>query len=115
MGLLKLKANPDLNRKAKNEAKRLAEILSRKLKVQRIILFGSAVEGSFTPDSDLDILLVFANHEDLENSKTLLYGKPLSSFAVDFILKTEKEYNLRKDVGGVCFIASREGLDLYGG
>jgi predicted nucleotidyltransferase len=80
----------------------------------RIILFGSAVDGNFREGSDLDILLIFEtlNQLQLSRKKIRQAGKLCDFTTVDLIFVTLENYNNKKDLGGICFVAEHEGSDL---
>ncbi len=66
--------------------------LARKLKPEKIILFGSYAYGNPTPDSDVDLLIVMdvsgREKEMYRAASLLLYPRP---FPVDIVFKTPKE------------------------
>ena len=81
----------------------------------RIILFGSAARGEFTPDSDLDILVVMPEGtRRLETTQALhlgLFGIPVS---VDFLVATPADLEKhRENVGLIYRTILREGKELY--
>jgi len=94
------------------EAKRLIDALSQEGLVLEAYLFGSAVHGPFTEDSDLDILIVTHDETSIKSLQKQVYRPRFSNFAVDWIFKTKTNFNEKKDLGGVCFIATREGIKL---
>lgn len=114
MSLAKLimKHSNHLQTQGQAEAKRLIETLSKDGLVVEAYLFGSAVHGPFTEDSDLDILVVTHDDSSIKSLQKLVYGPRFSTFAVDWIFKTKPSFDERKDLGGVCFIATREGIKL---
>ena len=83
---------------------------------ERIILFGSAARGEFTPDSDADFLIV--------KKDTPVYGadriRELSrlierNIAVDFLIYRPEELNQRMEMGDPFLKAVlEEGKVLYG-
>jgi predicted nucleotidyltransferase len=75
-------------------------------------LFGSAVEGVFTPDSDLDILIVAEDEEAIKKLKKEVYKPRFSDIAIDWIFKTKQSFLERKNYGGVCFVAFHSGKKL---
>ena len=87
-----------------------------KYRPERIILFGSAARGEFTPDSDADFLIV--------KKDTPLYGadriRELSrlierNIAVDFLIYRPEELNQRMEMGDPFLKAVlKEGKVLYG-
>ena len=87
-----------------------------KYRPEKIILFGSAAKGEFTPDSDADFLIV--------KKETPLYGadriRELSrlierNIAVDFLIYRPEELNQRMEMGDPFLKAVlEEGKVLYG-
>jgi predicted nucleotidyltransferase len=87
-----------------------------KYRPERIILFGSAARGEFTPDSDADFLIV--------KKDTPLYGadriRELSrlierNIAIDFVIYRPEELNQRMEMGDPFLKAVlKEGKVLYG-
>ena len=87
-----------------------------KYRPEKIILFGSAAKGAFTPDSDADFLIV--------KKETPLYGadriRELSrlierNIAVDFLIYRPEELNQRMEMGDPFLKAVlEEGKVLYG-
>lgn len=81
----------------------------------KIILFGSAAQGAMTDQSDIDLIVIFENQEDLKLINKKLYKfKPKSEWPLDILLytRTQFELNLKKG-GGVCWLANNEGKIIY--
>jgi predicted nucleotidyltransferase len=68
------------------------ERIVKKIKPEKIILFGSYANGNPTPDSDVDLFVVINSNNDhkthYRNISMLLYPR---EFPVDIIVKTPKE------------------------
>lgn len=81
---------------------------------KRIILFGSAAEGRFVEGSDIDLILIFSDMESLLTGRKAIRSMGLlnKSIPVDLVFVTQDHYDLKKDLGGVCFIGEHEGRDL---
>ena len=47
-----------LDKKIRKEIEYISEQIAKKYKPQKIILFGSAARGEYTPDSDLDFFII---------------------------------------------------------
>lgn len=77
-------------------------------------MFGSGARGELTPDSDLDILVVLKNIEDMKAAYKVVGQNLFSPIAVDWIFKDAKSFEERKDFGGVCFEAFHHGVQIYG-
>ena len=67
----------------------------------------------FNANSDIDLLLVVKDGSDLIALNRELYSRRWSKISLDFIFKTESEFNRRKELGGVCFVAFNEGKLIY--
>lgn len=89
--------------------------LIQKYKPDRIILFGSAIKGQMSPDSDLDFLLVKDDNKSPHDRMVEVYKKINKNIAADFIVYTPKELAERIRMGDP-FIKSilSEGKVLYG-
>lgn len=114
MSLLKLSPNFKPAFDGPKEASKLVSKLLKELPVVKVFLFGSSAEKKNTSDSDLDILVVVPNKSDVMDYYKVVNAPFFSPIATDWIFKTEDEFLTRKDLGGVCFIASRHGVLLYG-
>lgn len=82
---------------------------------QKIILFGSYVNGNPTEDSDLDFLIIKDSTlpSYMQNRKL---RKLLSDLRipVDIIVKTSKEFELYKDIiGTIIYPANKFGKVIY--
>jgi predicted nucleotidyltransferase len=75
---------PELNRDQKEAINRYLEILNQIYRehISRVILFGSVARGDYSPESDIDLLIVTANGEN--NLKD-----QISMASFDIILETE--------------------------
>ncbi len=99
-----------------NEIKDITDQIVAKYNPEKIILFGSAARGNFTPDSDLDLLIIKKN--------TPLYGidrmRELrrmikKKIAADFLIYRPEEIASRLKLGDPFIKAIlAEGRVLYG-
>ena len=98
--------------------KKSIEALGEKL--NRIVLYGSYARGDFTPESDIDVMiLIDCKHEELPN-----YRKQISKIAseisldddVELSLVLEDIYTYDKWLDTLVFYQNvkKEGLVLYG-
>ncbi len=89
--------------------------LIQKYKPVKIILFGSAVTESMTPDSDLDFLLVKDDNKPRHDRMVEVYRLVDKDIAADFLVYTPKELATRLKMGDP-FVKSvlNEGKVLYG-
>lgn len=96
-----------------HEAQRIVALIAGSKPI-KIILFGSAAENKMTDQSDFDYLVIHSNHEAIKRAQhNLRPYYPLSKYPVDIIWVTETEFKTKCDVGGICFVAAREGKVLY--
>lgn len=112
MSLLKLAPDSNGNRLAQEKASEILDSMASQHLVLGAYLFGSAVDGVFTPDSDLDILVVTKDENAIKQLQREVYRPRFADIAIDWIFKTEASFNERKDFGGVCFIAFHNGKKL---
>src|SRR4030067_2096663 len=74
----------ELNRNQKEAIARYLEILSQiyREQISKVILFGSVARGDFSPESDIDLLIVTANGEQSLKDE-------ISMACFDIMLETE--------------------------
>jgi predicted nucleotidyltransferase len=75
-------------------------------------LFGSAANGNFTSDSDLDFIIVAKNQAANKQLQNEVYSPRFTDIAIDWIFKTKESFDKRKNFGGVCFDAFHSGMRL---
>lgn len=112
MGLLKLSKKKLIDFDPIEKARGLISKLSTQVKIEEAYLFGSGVNGKMTPDSDLDILVVFSDQPKVKLAYGVVSKPYFSDIAVDWIFKTKKDFQGRKEIGGVCFEAFHHGVKL---
>ncbi|MEI8027979.1 MAG: nucleotidyltransferase domain-containing protein [Pseudomonadota bacterium] len=79
-----------------------------------VIVFGSAARYELTTASDVDVVIVFPNVEDLKSAKKNLYARSGElTFPLDFILVDQQTYDSKSLIGGVLFDARHEGRVLF--
>ena len=96
----------------------LDEIVRRIVEVaapDSTILFGSAARGEWTPDSDIDLLVV---KSDVEHRRMLAQKIHLQRYgidaAIDIVVVTPEDIDyLRGKVGTVVTHALNEGREIY--
>lgn len=87
----------------------------------KVYLFGSAAEGRFTDQSDLDFLIVIDEEkyialEELKRiKKKWAHLQPIISHPVDVLWYTKELFEAKKSIGGVAMIAFEEGKLIYEG
>lgn len=98
-----------------SQIKSIKNQLIIKYKPEKIILFGSAVKGQMTPDSDLDFLIIKDDKKDPYSRIVEVYGLVKKNIAADFIIYTPKEFNERLSLGDPFIVSIlSEGRILYG-
>ena len=96
----------------------LADMVGRiveRFSPERIILFGSWARGEASDDSDIDLLILFAEVEDPRQRAVEIY-QSLSSGATpkDIVVSTTARFERYKNVvNTVYWPAAREGRVLY--
>ena len=83
---------------------------------ERIVLFGSAVRGQIGVDSDIDLLVLERNPDDVRRQSVQIrdalrgLGVP-----IDVIVMPTAQYEQSKDVfGGIAYPVHKHGKVLYG-
>lgn len=112
MSLLKLIPNPQMNQWAQQKAVEILSSIPSQHLILEAYLFGSAVTGNFTDDSDLDFIVVVKDEESIQVLQKEVYSPRFADIAIDWIFKTKESFDERKNFGGVCFVAFREGKRL---
>lgn len=96
----------------------LSEIVSKlkaHFKPEKIFIFGSRANGTSTPDSDYDLLLVVKNsdktsRERMREARQVLRGRTV---AVDIFVYTEAEFDeLKEEFSSIAHTAFTEGFEL---
>ncbi|MBK8204362.1 MAG: nucleotidyltransferase domain-containing protein [Bdellovibrionales bacterium] len=112
MSLLKLVHNPEMNAWAQKRAVEILNSIPSQDLILEAYLFGSAVCGNFTVDSDLDFIVIAKDQGSIKQLQKEVYAPRFADIAIDWIFKTKESFDERKNFGGVCFIAFREGIRL---
>ncbi len=112
VGLLKMIPNPAMNQWAQQKAMEVLNSIPSQDLILEAYLFGSAVEGVFTDDSDLDFVVVAKDEASIKQLQKEVYSPRFADIAVDWIFKTKTSFDERKDFGGVCFDAFNHGKKL---
>lgn len=112
MGLLKMVHDPEMNGWARRKAVEVLNSIPSQHLILEAYLFGSAVYGNFTADSDLDFVVVAKDEVSIRQLQKEVYAPRFTDIAVDWIFKTKKSFDERKDFGGVCFVAYHNGERL---
>lgn len=112
MGLLKMGTNPAMNEWAQQKAVQVLNSIPSQNLIVEAYLFGSAVDGVFTTDSDLDFIVVANDEIAIKQLQKEVYSPRFTDIAIDWIFKTKESFEERKNFGGVCFVAFHNGKKL---
>lgn len=112
MGLLKMISNPAMNQWAQQKAVEVLNSIPSQKLILEAYLFGSAVDGVFTEDSDLDFVIVAKDQASVSQLQNEVYVLRFADIAIDWIFKTKESFDERKNYGGVCFVAFHSGKRL---
>ncbi|MDI6840750.1 MAG: nucleotidyltransferase domain-containing protein [bacterium] len=100
-----------MNIEIKNILKEVVNRLIKEYKSEKIILFGSYAHGSYTKDSDIDLLVVIKDASDFKFKHKLISDFPIP---IQLVFISSKEFIETKDViGGIAYPASKYGEILY--
>lgn len=96
----------------------LEQIIAELTRVSRpelVLLFGSRAAGEPHPDSDYDLMLVFADDADLERELRACYDAlHRLSISADILARTASEYRRHQhDPGFLDWLVAREGRVLF--
>jgi len=96
------------------EARQMADRIVASVNPIMVVCFGSVATGSTTDQSDIDLLIVL---DDLDNimearRKFLPFRKDYS-VPLDLIWMNVSDYNRKKNIGGIAMIAHEDGIILY--
>jgi predicted nucleotidyltransferase len=82
---------------------------------KKVIVFGSAAQGSMRPSSDLDVCIIFHSPQEVETyRKVILCSPPLvPGYPIDYLFYDEKLYQEKLNRGGVCELIEKEGIKIY--
>lgn len=81
----------------------------------KIILFGSAAIGQMTPDSDIDLLILEKDIDDLREER-LRIRRALRGleYPFDIVVMTHERFEETKNlIGGVAYPANMQGKVIY--
>jgi predicted nucleotidyltransferase len=95
--------------------KEIVKRVQRATNPDRIILFGSAANGTMTPDSDIDLLILKENPKNPLKESVLIREELRGlGFPFDVILMSTSQFEVSKDVvGGLAYPANKFGKVLY--
>ncbi len=112
MSLLKLSHNNQVNFDPIEKAQFIINQIPSQNLIAEAYLFGSAVNGKFTVDSDFDFVISCKTAVDIKKLQKEVYSANFSDIAIDWIFKLADEFEVRKNMGGVCFEAFHYGKKM---
>jgi len=88
--------------------------ISKEIKVDKLLFFGSRATGKYTSDSDVDLLIVSDNfkREKSFQRAVRLYDYWNLDYPVDFLCLTPKEFARKKKQVGTVQQAVKEGIGI---
>ena len=82
--------------------------------VSRIILFGSCARKTAVLGSDIDLLVLSAQHSQLNQMrKIILTSIRNSEIPIDWIFASEQQYNSMHNASALLQIVQTEGITIY--
>ena len=105
-----------MNMDIEEEIKNITGQIIEKYKPEKIILFGSAARGEFTPDSDLDMLIIKKDTPFYGIDRIRALRRMIKkNVAADFLVYRPEEIEKRLTMGDPFLKAVlKEGKVLYG-
>jgi len=92
----------------------LVEAIVAAGEIKHLYLFGSAAIGRMSDQSDIDILVVVPAANMIRPAQVKLRNiQKLTRFVVDLVWVDEQEFDRKKNMGGICYLAKTEGRCLY--
>jgi len=90
--------------------------IAEAIRPEKVILIGSRARGEATPDSDVDLVIVYAGPESKRDVKLRIRELfPRQRFSMDLLVLTPEEFRREQDVANSAGrIAAREGVVCYG-
>lgn len=114
MGLMKLSHKNQIDYDPLEEAKKAGFKIAQSLgHVDKILLFGSAVDGKMTSDSDLDLLVIHSEDIPSKVFYKKLSKQRFSHLPLDILAKSVESHKKDQEIGGVSFIAEKEGVVIW--
>jgi len=90
------------------------KLISKKIDVKKIILFGSRARGDFREDSDFDLIVVSDEFEGVKSYERVpeMYRAWNLDYPVDFVCLTSKELERMEKRPTVIRLAIKEGIEI---
>ena len=80
-----------------------------------IWLFGSCARSQMTTYSDIDVLVLFPNLDDVMRARKsgIFQLSTKIHWPVDLLIMTQAMFEKRSNIGGICQIIKEEGVCIY--
>ena len=91
---------PNTKSKINQEAKRIAEVVAKKYKPEKIILYGSVARGEIRKDSDIDLCIIKKTRLPFRKRLWKVYKLIRDvdySYGIEPVVFTPKEFQERQD------------------
>jgi len=90
--------------------------IAEAIRPDKIILIGSRARGEATPESDIDLVIVYSGPESKRDLKLRIRGLfPRQRFSMDLLVLTPDEFRREQAVANSAGrIAAREGVVCHG-
>ena len=90
--------------------------IAEAIRPEKVILIGSRARGEVTPESDIDLVIVYAGRESKRDLKLRIRKLfPRQRFSMDLLVLTPDEFRREQAVANSAGrIATREGVVCYG-
>ncbi len=94
---------------------KIVEGITRLTQPDRVILFGSGATGQMTEDSDIDLLVLERDVQDMREESCRLYGSLVGlGIPLDIIvMRTERFEETKGVIGGIAYPANKYGKVIY--
>ncbi len=102
------------NEKIINLLKSFVRKVNRKFKLEQVILFGSRARGDYLNISDVDLILVSKDFENLSFRERIIQiiGYWDAYVDIEVLCYTPEEFNRKKKEIGIVRYAVNEGIEL---
>lgn len=114
MSLSKLIAAKLTREEQQGLIERLKEEVLSCIEPKSLILFGSASRYEMTEASDLDLVVIVANPQEIKPAyKALRLTSMKVNWPIDLLITDEKTFQEKASLGGIYYLAHKEGVVLF--
>ena len=94
--------------------KKFIRKVNKKFKLEQVILFGSRARGDYLINSDVDLILVSKDFENLPFRKRMVevIGDWDAYLDLEVLCYTPEEFNRKKEEEGIVKYALKEGINF---